>query len=109
MIDELDLGINSWMQYGKLEQLEGSNGNVRFVDIPNFVSLNLRKKRTGDIEYIVKDGDSLDKLASEYYGEKFLDWVIALRNNMDFPEVQMFPNRKIIIPDPSYIEVEIKR
>jgi len=56
-----------------------------------------------DSEYIVKENDRLDKIAQQFYGVSGAWWVIALRNDMDWPFIEMTPGERIIIPDSDYV------
>jgi nucleoid-associated protein YgaU len=63
--------------------------------------------RDGDIEYTVQDGDRLDRLSIQYYGTPFLWWVIAAKNQIDLPDIEMNGGRRIIITDPNYVVTQI--
>jgi hypothetical protein len=63
--------------------------------------------RNGDIEYTIQTGDRLDKLALVYYGSPFLWWVIAAKNQIDLPNVELISGLKIIITDPQYVTTQL--
>ncbi len=69
----------------------------------------------GDIVHTVDMTDRIDKLALQYYGNERLWWVIAARNNMDDPTLELKPEeyqdreRQIIIPSPGYIQQNLLR
>lgn len=97
----------SWARYSPLNQVQTLSG----IDLLNPQTVSWfgtfqppdLQNRDGDIEYTLKDGDRLDRVAQQYYGNSSLWWVIAARNDLDLPDVQMVPGRKIIIPDPEYV------
>ena len=69
----------------------------------------------GDIVHRVEEKDRIDKLAAFYYGNERLWWVIAARNDMDDPTLELKPEsvgdrpREIIIPSPGYIQQNLLR
>ncbi|RLG71784.1 MAG: hypothetical protein DRO11_03690 [Methanobacteriota archaeon] len=61
-----------------------------------------------DIVVIAQKGDRLDTYANKYYGRRpDLWWVIAQRNNMDWPDTEMVPGLEITIPSPSWVSQKI--
>lgn len=97
----------SWMRFGVLKQVDVLSGQdlltpMTYTWYGLFQEPDLAN-RTGDIEYTLVDGDRLDKLAQAYYGTMALWWVIAARNNLDLPDIQIYGGVKVIIPDPAYV------
>jgi len=97
----------SWMRFSTLKQVDVLSGQDLLTPMTYswyglFQEPDLAN-RTGDIEYTLVDGDRLDKLAQTYYGTMALWWVIAARNNLDLPDIQIYGGVKIIIPDPAYV------
>ncbi len=97
----------SWMRFSPLKQTDVLSGQDLMTPMTYswfgfFKEPNL-ENRTGDIEYTLVDGDRLDKLAQAYYGTMALWWVIAARNNLDLPDIQIYGGKRIIIPDPAYV------
>ena len=66
-------------------------------------------EQTGDVVYQVNDGDRLDQLSFRFYGISSLDWVIAVANNLDQPDVQLVPGLTIRIPDPKFVRTSFVR
>lgn len=109
----LDISLTqfSWVRYGSIKSTEVPSG----IDLTNplvvswfgmFQSPDLAD-RDGDIEYTVQDGDRLDKLSLYYYGTPFLWWVIAAKNQIDLPDIELYGGKKIIITDPDYVVSQI--
>ena len=97
----------SWARYSPLNQVLALSGidllNPKTVSwFGTFQPPDLQN-RDGDIEYTLQDGDRLDRISQQYYGNVSMWWVIAARNDLDLPDVQIIPGRKIIIPDPTYV------
>ncbi len=59
-----------------------------------------------EIAHVVEGtSERLDKLADAYYGGRTeLGWVIAARNEMDLPDVNLYQGRKIKIPHPEWVD-----
>lgn len=97
----------SWARYSPLNQVDMLSGqdllNPQTISWFGTFKMPDLQNRDGDIEYTIKDGDRLDKIAQQYYGNVGLWWVVAARNDLDLPDIQMIPGRKIIIPDPAYV------
>lgn len=104
-----DVGITltrgSWVRQAEGIEVINHNTNktMRYFDIANLRKLNLKLERSGDIRLTMSDGDRLDVLADQYYGNQMLWWVIAYRNDMTLPIMQINAGVKIVIPDPSYV------
>ena len=62
-----------------------------------------------DIDYMVNAGDRSDKLAYKFYGDPALWWVIALRNQIDLPEVGLWKGRVIVIPSPQVVREKLAK
>lgn len=113
MANGISLSVSpfSWMRYSTIKQAKSLSG----VDLLNpattywfglFEEPDL-SDRNGDLEYTLQETDRLDKLSQYYYGTPFLWWVIAAKNNLDLPDIQIVPGRKIIIPDPAYVQTTL--
>ena len=46
-------------------------------------------------------------MAKNIYGDQFLWWIIAQRNEITLPATQVFEGKRIVIPDPNYVLNEI--
>lgn len=60
-----------------------------------------------DLTHLVSQGDRLDLLASRYYGDPTLWWVIAVANGLDLPQVDLNVGDSIRIPSPRYVRQEL--
>ena len=100
-------GRTSWLRHCKIEQLDKVSGTllrpvqVRFYGMYKPVDL---QDRDGDFDYVVTGTDRIDKLAKRFYGDQGLWWVIAQRNNLDLPSIQLQESMVITIPDPVYVK-----
>ena len=56
------------------------------------------KATDGDIYVISTVSDRLDLLASEYYGDKNLWWIIAVANNLNDATLYVEPGTQLRIP-----------
>jgi hypothetical protein len=56
-----------------------------------------------DLYYLVKNNDRIDLLASTFYGDPNLWWVIAGANDMNILPTDLQPGRVIRIPSPIYV------
>jgi hypothetical protein len=60
-----------------------------------------------EITHVIdSSSERLDKLAYRYWGEERqeLYWVIAARNSLDLPDVELYEGRKIKIPSKQWID-----
>jgi hypothetical protein len=60
-----------------------------------------------EITHVIDNANErLDKLAALYWGfdRQELYWVIAARNNLDLPDVQLYMGRKIKIPSKGWVD-----
>jgi hypothetical protein len=63
-----------------------------------------------EVEYIVSDSwMRIDILARHFYGNEEMGWIIAARNNMDLPDVELYPGRSLKIPTRSWVERTLLR
>ncbi len=82
---------NSPLRFSSMISLDG----FKFwqpVSLPKFI------ERDTDILYDFVDGDTVWKLAYDRYGDTRLFWVILWANDIDLPEVDLYPGRTIRIP-----------
>lgn len=100
----------SWMNF-QPEQLiydkeEGSLIRFRAMfEMPNWEGVE-----EGEITLVIENStDRLDKIAARMWGpeRQELYWVIAARNNLDLPDVQLYKGRKLKIPSKSWIDTKL--
>jgi hypothetical protein len=62
-----------------------------------------------DLEYQIQGGlqERIDRLATRFYGEPSLWWVIAARNNMDIVPTDFSEGDIIVIPSPRFVLQEL--
>lgn len=56
-----------------------------------------------DVTYIIRQNDRIDRLASSFYGDPVLWWVIALANNLEFLPTDLMEGQTLRIPSPRYV------
>ena len=56
------------------------------------------KPSNDDLYIISEGGDRLDILASKYYGDKTLWWIIATANNLNDASLSITPGTQMRIP-----------
>lgn len=54
--------------------------------------------RDDDREYLIRIADQLDLIATRFYGDPQLGWIILLRNDLRLVPNDLVPGRKIFIP-----------
>lgn len=58
-----------------------------------------------EVDYVVEnDWMRTDILASRYYQDEELKWVINARNSLDLPDVQLYKGRKMKIPNKDWVD-----
>lgn len=102
MATKINSGVFSWVNFSPTDKTVVKNGDsITFLG--DFVSPDMPES-SGDKEKVIEDGDRLDRLALESYGEQLLWWVIAVRNNFDLPDANLVVGEKLIIPDPELVK-----
>jgi len=107
MAVEIKIGPSSPMKFMDLETAEIGETGVLVTFLGFFVPPEFPES-DGDIDYTVQDRDRLDKLAQTHYQDEELFWVIAVRNNIDLPDAELYPGKKIVIPDPVLVRSRVK-
>lgn len=96
---------SSPMQFMREELIFDSERNslVRFRG--PFIMPNWLGVEDNEYEYEVDSSwVSLDQLAKSIYGDHVLMWVIAARNHLDLPDVQVYMGKKLKIPNKDWVE-----
>lgn len=81
-------------------------GGVEFWDFDPLPELGVRND---DQYYQVKDGDRIDNLAQQFYGDPRLWWVIAVANDKELLPVQLNTGDKLRIPSPVFVQQSLFR
>lgn len=57
---------------------------------------------------IESSDDRLDKIAARFWGSdrQSMYWIIAARNHLDLPDVQLYKGRKLKIPSKNWIDTK---
>jgi nucleoid-associated protein YgaU len=87
---------NSRLRFASLAIVD----DVEFFDL---VALPDIPVQTGDINYVVTNGDRIDLLAYRFYGDPVLWWVIAAANGMQLLPCDLNPQAVIRVPSPSWV------
>lgn len=76
--------------------------SVRGVEFWELDNLPTVPQSPADVYYRVDVQDRMDLLATSYYGDPNLWWVIAVANDLDLP-TDLQPGNVIRIPSPDYV------
>lgn len=91
---------NSPLRFAELVTADG----VTFwdvVDLPTIVS------QPDDLTYQVMSPDRIDTIASKFYGDPVLWWVVALANDMELLPDALYAGQILRIPSPRYVLQEL--
>ena len=93
---------HSRLRFGDLFSSEG----VEFWDI---IDLPTIVEQEDDLVYQIKGGvgERVDQLATKFYGDPRLWWVIAVANNFELVPVDLNHGDLVIIPAPRYVLQEL--
>lgn len=106
-LEKVDIPITSWLNFCQKEEIEQFNGSLLNKTKVSFFGAFEPPKlepQDDDIDYIVKNGDRLDMLAYRFYETPLLWWVIALKNDIDLPSVELIEGLLVVIPSPRYVK-----
>ena len=109
MTDLFTTGRLSCMNFMKEQEFfdAETQGTIRFRG--TFQTPKWDGVEDGEFMYVIESEDErLDRVADRFWGEDYqkLYWVIALRNNLDLPEVQLYKGQKLLVPSLNWIEQE---
>lgn len=76
---------------------------VNGVEFWELDALPTIEKSDADFYYLVASGDRIDLLATKFYGDPNLWWVIAVANDMEILPTDLQPAKTIRIPSPQYV------
>jgi hypothetical protein len=81
---------------------------VRFRE--PFVMPNWDGVTENEDDYIVADSwMRIDILAKYFYGSEERGWIIAARNNLDLPDVELYVGRRLKIPRRDWVDQKLLR
>lgn len=103
---DITLSQYSWLREESFLRLyDGELGaEVAFHDFAEPVEIPASDR---DIPIVATARTRLDLLAYQYYGTPYLWWVIAQRNEMDNPVAEVYPGRRILVPDPDAVRARL--
>lgn len=87
---------SSRLRFGKLLYV-GAVECWEVLDLPTFIP------QTDDLQYVVVDTDRIDSLATKFYGDPVLWWVIAAANGMEIVPTALNTGDTLLIPSPRYV------
>lgn len=87
---------SSRLRFGKLLYV-GAVECWEVLDLPTI------PPQTDDLVYTVVDRDRIDALATRYYGDPVLWWVIAAANDMEIVPTALNTGDALRIPSPRYV------
>ena len=105
-LDNVRESKSSWLNFCKKETLNRTEGNLLEKTKVSYYGVFEEFKiepQSDDIDYIIRRSDRVDLLADRFYGDHLLWWVIALKNQIDLPVVELIAGMKIVIPSPRYV------
>jgi len=98
---ESKLRANSWLR--NCEIVKDGKQNVVFFDIKNLPSKD--KIDLVGRYYQVQSGDRLDLIASKFYRDETLWWLIAWANDIELGDCELYVGRKLLIPNRNLISI----
>lgn len=78
-----------------------SIGGVEFWELDLFPTI---PESPADIYYRVESVDRLDSLATRFYGDPNLWWVIAVANDINLNPTDLQVGQTIRVPSPAYVQ-----
>lgn len=108
MVDRVGkkLGPSSWVKQCEAQEVRKLTDNLLNPRKVRFWSPFLAEdlaQQDDDIDYRVRQNDRIDRLAEYFYGERLLWWVIAQRNKIDQPSIELYEGRMLVIPSPAFV------
>ena len=82
---------NSVLRYAELVEVE------KFI-FWRPVQLPVFEPRDSDVQHLVARGDRIDLLAKRFYGDDRLLWIILWANDINLPELDIYPGVVLLIP-----------
>lgn len=96
----VQVGRYSRLRFAELGIVEG----VEFWDVLDLPDL---PEQVDDISYQVQGGDRIDRLATQFYGEPNLWWVIAAANDFEDLPTDLNEGDIIRVPAPRFVLQEL--
>lgn len=100
------MGVNvvqgSRLRFAALGIIDG----VEFWDLLDLPAL---PEQPDDISYQTQGGDRLDRIASRFYGDPVLWWVIAAANNLEILPTDLNDGVFLRIPSPRFVIQQLFR
>lgn len=81
-----------------------TEADVEFWELPEYPTVG---EREDDIFHDVEQTDRVDMLASRYYGDPTLWWVIALANGLVHLPYELVAGTRLRVPSPTYVQTEL--
>lgn len=91
---------DSWLRFGQNLIVD----DIEFWDV---VDIPVIPEQADDHLYTVKGNDRLDLLASKFYGNSILKWVIMVANGLEEEPSDISEGDRIRIPSPRFVKQEL--
>ena len=92
----VQISKNSRLSFATLLQVDG----VTFWDTLDLPTIPVN---ADDLFYTVMTGDRIDTIATKFYGDPVLWWVVAAANDMEIIPTALNEGTQIRIPSPTYV------
>ena len=96
----VDIPLRSRLQFADLVSYDG----VEFWDLLDLSDVPIQ---SDDIFHTVIQLDRIDSIATKYYGDPVLWWVIAAANDLELVPTSIYEGQTLRIPAPRYILQEL--
>lgn len=83
-----------------------SVGGVEFFDRPEYPVI---EEASDDVVYEVQDGDQIDTLAEQFYGDRSLWRLLAVANGLELLPSDLKIGMKLVVPSNGRMLTEIMR
>ena len=93
---------NSRLRFADLLSVDG----VQFFDVLNLPDIPIQPD---DIVHVVQESQRIDALATLYYGDPVLWWVIAAVNDVELPPFGLEIGARLRIPSPTFVTQRLFR
>lgn len=101
----LKLNNNTPMQFMKEYLVYDSDVNSLIRFLGPFIMPNWNGVEDNEFDYVIQNSwTTLYQIANEVYNDPLLQWVIASRNHLDLPDVQLYKGKRLKIPNRDWVE-----
>lgn len=87
--------------------LPDSDGDQEGFDFFDLLDLPSIPPQPDDLKYTVLTTDRIDSIATKFYGDPVLWWVVALANDFEILPDDLQEGDEIIIPSPRFVNSDL--